>query len=190
MKMRWMVAVLILAPGPSAAQVQADPALLTEIRQIRAVDNHAHIPPFALSVEPAASRDPLGVAEFPYPVRLRVDSPEWAGAWRAFYGAPVTDPAGVLRRKDQLIREQGEGHIAWVLDRVGIDIALNNAPALGPGQSARDSSGYLLPTRCCIRSGAVQAPPPARRIGLPRSTRTRPSSPPGSAPGSRKARSR
>lgn len=136
MMMRWMVAALVLVPGTLDAQAQADRALLAEIRQIRAIDNHSHIPPFAPPAATAATRDPLGVAEFPYPVRLRVDSPEWPGAWRALYGAPATDPASVLRRKEQLIRDHGEGHIAWVLDRVSIDIAINNAPALGAGQNA------------------------------------------------------
>jgi len=136
MKMRWIIAALLLVPETISAQVQADRALLAEIRQIRAIDNHSHIPPFATLPETAAPRDPLGVAEFPYPVRLRVDSPEWLRAWRALYGTPVTDPGAVLQRKERLIRDQGESHIAWVLDRVGIDIALNNAPALGAGQTA------------------------------------------------------
>ncbi len=136
MKMRWMAAALLLVPGALGAQVQIDRELLAEIRQIRASDNHSHIPPFAALPETTAARDPLGVAEFPYPVRLRVDSPEWPVVWRALYGAPVSDPHDVLRRKETLIREQGESHIAWMLDRVAIDVALNNAPALGAGQTA------------------------------------------------------
>src|SRR5688500_14454286 len=107
MKMRWMVPVLLLVPGTLGAQVQADRALLAEIRRIRAIDNHSHIPPFAPPAQAAAPRDPLGVAEFPYPVRLRVDSPEWPGVWRALWGAPVTDSAAVLRRKEQMIRAHG-----------------------------------------------------------------------------------
>lgn len=35
-----------------------------------------------------------------------------------------------------MIRAHGESHIAWVLDRVAIDVAINNAPALGAGQTA------------------------------------------------------
>lgn len=127
----------VLMPGASGAQVHADPALLAEIRKIRAIDNHAHIPPFAPPPETTAARDPLGVAEFPYPVRLRVDSPEWPAAWLALYGASVTDPADVLRRKEEQIRDHGESHISWVLDRVGIDVALNDAPALGAGQTVQ-----------------------------------------------------
>ncbi|MBA3948632.1 MAG: hypothetical protein H0X44_01650 [Acidobacteria bacterium] len=123
MQTRWMAAALLLVPGALGAEVQADRALLAEIRQIRAIDNHSHIPPFAAPPEMTAARDPLGVAEFPYPVRLRVDSPEWPGVWRALYGAPVSDPHDVLRRKETLIREQGESHIAW-MDRVAIDVAL------------------------------------------------------------------
>src|SRR5687768_5909006 len=126
MKMRWMALAFLLVPGPVAAQAEADRALLAEKRQIRAIDNRSHIPPFAPLAETTAARDPLGVAEFPYPVRLRVDSPEWPEVWRALYGGPVADPADVLRRKEKLVRDHGVSHIAWVLDRVGIDIAVNN----------------------------------------------------------------
>lgn len=129
--MRVIALVLLLLPATLFAQVQVDRALLAEIRAIRAVDNHSHIPPAA---PPRAIQDPIGVTPFPYPVRLRLDNPEWMNVWRAMYDA--TDAAEALRRKQQMIREHGDAWPARMLDRVAIDTALVNMPALGAGQTA------------------------------------------------------
>ena len=128
--MKAQALILLLLPGTLFAQVQADRALLAEIRTIRAIDNHSHIPPAA---RPGATpSDPVGVTPFPYPVRLRVDNPEWTRVWREMYG--TADPAAALRRKYELMREQGDRYPARVLDRVSIDTSLVNMPALGAGQ--------------------------------------------------------
>jgi hypothetical protein len=132
--------LLLLLPGTLFAQVQADRALLAEIRAIRAIDNHSHLPPFAPIDAAAAVTDPIGVTAFPYPVRLRVDNPEWLRVWRAMYDTKMTDrsgPAGaaLLRQKQQQIRDRGDSYPAWVLDRVSIETSFVNMPALGAGQS-------------------------------------------------------
>lgn len=139
--MRMTVLALLLLPGTLFAQVQPDRALLAEIRAIRAIDNHSHIPPAAPPPEAPAARAPLGEAEFPYPVRLRVDNPEWMRAWQALYGVTASDMSAahagaVLREKEKLVRAHGDAHPAWVLDKVGIETALVNAPALGGGRAA------------------------------------------------------
>jgi uncharacterized protein len=128
--MRLTALVLLLLPATLFAQVQADRALLAEIRAIRAVDNHSHIPPAA---PPRAVQDPIGVTPFPYPVRLRLDNPEWASVWRSMYDE--TDAAAALGRKQQSMRERRDAYPAWVLDRVAIETALVNMPALGAGQT-------------------------------------------------------
>jgi hypothetical protein len=128
---RVSVLALLLLPGTLFAQVQADRALLAEIRAIRAVDNHSHIPPAAPLPEELPA-DPIGVTPFPYPVRLRLDNPEWVRVWGAMYGPK--DPAALLRQKQKLIRERGDAYPASVLDRVSIETVLVNMPALGAGQ--------------------------------------------------------
>ncbi|HYK00713.1 MAG TPA: amidohydrolase family protein [Thermoanaerobaculia bacterium] len=122
------------------AQVQADRALLAEIRAIRAIDNHSHIPPVAPVGDAAAVSDPVGVTAFPYPVRLRLDNPEWLRVWRELYGAKaagmsVPHATSVLLQKRKLMREQGDAYPAKGLDRVSIETALVNMPALGAGQT-------------------------------------------------------
>jgi predicted TIM-barrel fold metal-dependent hydrolase len=137
---RVTVLVLLLLPGTLFAQVQADRALLAEIRAIRAVDNHSHIPAVTPVSDAPAAGDPIGVTAFPYPVRLRLDNPEWLHAWRAMYDTKMTDRSGpyaaaMLRHKRKLIRDIGDGYPAWVLDRMSIDTALVNMAALGAGQT-------------------------------------------------------
>lgn len=127
----------LLVAAVLTAQVQPDAALLTEIRAIRAVDNHSHLAP----AEPpgAEPQDLAGTTPFLYPVRLRVDSPEWMRVWDALYGVKTTsmtpaDRRAVFKRKQELIKAEGEGWPSWMLDKTRIEVALINLPALGPGQ--------------------------------------------------------
>src|SRR5688572_5480523 len=102
-------AIISATSGTVAAQVQPDRALLAEIRAIRAVDNHSHLPGVADAPAVTPSPETLGRPPFTYPVRLRVDNPEWAKAWSALYGVKplavnAKNAADVLRRKDSLAR--------------------------------------------------------------------------------------
>lgn len=139
----FVAALLFQFPGTLLAQVQLDRALWDEIRTIRAIDNHSHIPPAEpQSAVAQPAQDLVGATPFVYPVRLRVDNPEWMRAWSALYGGRTTtmsaaDRRAVDRRKRELIAAQGEGWPAWVLDKTGIDTALVNMPALGAGQQSR-----------------------------------------------------
>ena len=129
---------LALAATPLAAQGTApDPALLTEIRAIRAIDNHSHLVHLA-STDTALPADPRGTESFPYPVRLRVGNAEWAAVWRALYGttgsrADSAHAREALRRKRGLMRTHGDRWPVWVLDRLGIETALVDMTALGAG---------------------------------------------------------
>ena len=137
MKSLPVVATLLVTVTVSvSAQVPVDRALLAEIRAIRAVDNHCHIPPASAPLPAAlSSTEPLGKTEFPYPARLRSENPEWRRAWHALYGLEVTDSTAkstneILRRKRERMRERGESWPGWVLDKSGIDVALVNMPRL------------------------------------------------------------
>lgn len=133
-------ALLYSFPLISAAQTRPDPALLTAIRAIRAIDNHSHIPPAPpQSMSAQQPRDLIGKTPFHYPVRLRVDNPEWMRAWNALYGLSTTtmsnvERTAVNRRKRQLMKLHGDAWPAWLLDQTQIETALVNLPALGAGQ--------------------------------------------------------
>jgi predicted TIM-barrel fold metal-dependent hydrolase len=137
----------LLLTTPLQAQDAPDPGLLSEINSIRAVDNHAHV----MAVGGADGRvdeefDAIacGGLEFvsPPPMRLRIDNPIYTGAWRELYGykhGEQMDEAHVrelLEAKRRVMREQGEGYPAWVLDRLNIDVMFANRVAPGRGLTA------------------------------------------------------
>ncbi len=136
------VGFLLLASGHCAsAQLQVDSALLAEINQIKAIDNHCHCLPSGGDREAHwREEEPLGAPPYPAVVRLRVDNPEWARAWAALYGYAGSGVGSesarpLLREKLRRMRQLGERYPAWVLDRAGVEVALVNAASLGPGQA-------------------------------------------------------
>src|SRR5215212_2396475 len=85
--------MLVLASSSFAprqsAQGDVDRALAEEIYKIRAIDNHAH--PLRATREGEEDREfdaliPDTLEPAPLPVRLRPDNPEYAAAWREFWG--------------------------------------------------------------------------------------------------------
>jgi uncharacterized protein len=121
-----------------AQRTTPDEALLAEIREIRAFDNHAHPLPFApVPADAAIPADPRGRDEFPYPVRLRATNDEWAFAWQSLYGtrgvsSTAANAVRALENKRALMRTHGDAWPTWVLDRVRIETMLVNMPTTGP----------------------------------------------------------
>ena len=148
--MKKMLAMLVFCtllcftfPYLLGAQTTPDPALVTAIAAIKAIDNHAH-PLRALkegerdtewdelsyhSLETAAT-DPG--AEMPLiPFRLRPASPEFIAVWQALYGLPrgtVTKELvhELVQVKRGIMREQADNYPAWVLDKMGVETMLAN----------------------------------------------------------------
>jgi predicted TIM-barrel fold metal-dependent hydrolase len=133
------IAVMV---GAQATQTSdrspVDPALDAFIAKIRAVDNHTH----ANTTSPDDSEyDALpldALLPFPFPVRLRPESPNWLAADRTLYGYPHADlnephVIELRRTRERVAEEQGDRFPAWVLDRVGTEVMLANRVAMGPG---------------------------------------------------------
>jgi hypothetical protein len=127
--------------APRSVPPGADPALVTFIDGIKAVDNHSH----ANSVAPQdtdADALPLdGVAPFEIPVRLRPESPDWLAAYKGLYKYPHADLSDAHKAElhttlQTVAKEQGDKFPAWVLDQVGTDVLLANRIAMGPGLPA------------------------------------------------------
>ena len=128
-----LVSGLVLAAA-AGCQREANLTLLAEIARIRAIDNHSHGTP--ISPPGDEPQDPVGNAPFAYPVRLRLDNPEYADAWAALWGQTPggTDRArAALSAKWRTRREKAEAYPGWVLDQAGIELALISADRLGPG---------------------------------------------------------
>src|SRR5450432_755935 len=134
--------VIILLPIQSRAQTAADPALVAEISKIKAIDNHAHpLKYVADSEKPDDEYDALpldNVELFPLPTRLKLDNPEYIGAWRAIYGYAHNDMDNahvqeLLATKQRLMKERGDGYPAWILDQLNIESMFANRVAMGRG---------------------------------------------------------
>jgi hypothetical protein len=120
-------AVLVLSACARAPQPAADPDLLSEIQQIRAIDNHAHpVRVTAPGEPPDREFDALPVDNMEPqsdPVNLRPQSPAMAEATRALFGGPGG--------KQRIQREQGGRYPSWVLDQMGVEVMLANRVAMG-----------------------------------------------------------
>jgi hypothetical protein len=137
-----VTSILMLSTAATArAQSLIDSSLAAFINRIKAVDNHTH----ANSIAPVDSESdalPLdGLPPFPFPDRLRPDSPPWIAAYRALYGYRYDDLSAAhmdeLRATmKSVMREQGSRFPAWVLDRIGTEVMFANRIAMGPGLAA------------------------------------------------------
>jgi len=139
------LAVVALALAASVASVAgaqaADPALVTAIRGIRAIDNHSHPP----ALVAAGQRDdefdalPCDPLEPTQPaLSSRADNPRFLAAWKALYGYKYNDADSahlreLLAAKQRVKAAQGDHYPAWVLDKLGIETELANRVAPGRG---------------------------------------------------------
>ncbi|MGZ7029832.1 MAG: amidohydrolase family protein [Terriglobales bacterium] len=141
--MRRVTALLVLtfAAVFVSAQTRPDPALLAEIQQIKAIDNHTHVMKVVAAGEQdtefdALPCDPLEPSGSP--TMTRPENPAFMKAWKALYNYPYDDSSPqhlreLMAAKDRVRREQGENFPTWVLDRLNIQTMFANRVAMGPG---------------------------------------------------------
>jgi predicted TIM-barrel fold metal-dependent hydrolase len=144
MKIFGAIFVLLLA-GVSFARAQSpDPALMAEIRKIRAIDNHSHPPRVVAPGErddefDALPCDPLEPTAAS--TMTRPENPQYLAAWKALWGYQYNDRREdhireLLAAKQQIRAEQGDHFPAWVLDKLGIETEFANRVAMGRGLDA------------------------------------------------------
>lgn len=135
----------MIASSPVHAQVAADRDLLAEIFKIKAIDNHAHPLKYVAEGEkPDDEYDalPLDVIEpFPLPVRLSPTNAEFVRAWHDLFGYTHKDMSDahvteLMKIKERVTRERGDGFPAWVLDQLNIETMFANRVAMGRGLTA------------------------------------------------------
>ena len=138
------VVAFVLATVAVARAQAPDPAIMSEIRKIRAIDNHSHPPRVvsdgerddefdALPCDPLQPTDPNTVT--------RPENPQYLAAWKALWGYAYEDRSDahvkeLLAAKNKIRQEQGDNYPAWVLDRLGIDVEFANRVAMGRGLDA------------------------------------------------------
>ncbi len=145
MKTLTAVFALVVASTLSAQtnqQLQPDPGLMTEINQIKAIDNHSHPPaldgPHGEKDDDfdALPCDPLEPTDSG--LMFREDNPVYIKAWQTMFGYKYDDskPEHVqelLAAKEQVKQREGDNYPNWVLDQLGIETELANRVALGRG---------------------------------------------------------
>ena len=145
--MKKLVAIVALSATPllysqTNQQLQPDPGLMSEINQIKAIDNHSHPPALngphgekdedfdALPCDPL---EPTAAGWF-----FREDNPVYIKAWQKMFGYKYDDfqPEHVkelIAAKEQVKQREGDNYPNWVLDQLGIEQELANRVALGAG---------------------------------------------------------
>ena len=169
------IAALALVPPVAAQQMPgADPGLMNQIRQLKAIDNHAHPPALVKGSEKDDDFDalPCDPLEPTTPGLLfREGNPIYLDAWRALFGYKYDDAAPehlreLLVAKQKIRQQQGDNYPNWVLDQLGIETELANRIALGRGQRPPRflwvpfDDALLFP----LDNSALAAPSPDRKI--------------------------
>ena len=144
--MKTLLLVFALSASPLFAQtnqqLQPDPGLLSEINQIKAIDNHSHPPALdgphgekdtdfdALPCDPLEPTD-AGLM-------FREDNPVYLKAWQTMFGYKYNDRSPdhvkeLLAAKAAVKQREGDNYPNWVLDQLGIETELANRITLGRG---------------------------------------------------------
>jgi len=137
-----LVVVLLGSSAVAAGQSPAiDPALLSEIRSIRAIDNHSHPPKVLAAGEKDDEFDALPCDPLEPTVSgltTRPENPQYLAAWKDLWGYRYKDRAPahvqtVIAARNLARAQHGDSYPAWVLDRLNIDVELSNRVAMGRG---------------------------------------------------------
>jgi uncharacterized protein len=136
-----LTALLGLTNTMLAQTPAIDPALMAEIRQIRAIDNHSHPPKLVAAGEKddefdALPCDPLEPTAAG--LTTRPENRQYLAAWKDLWGYKYDDRAPVhvqeiVAAKARARAAHGDDYPAWVLGRIGIDVQLANRVAMGRG---------------------------------------------------------
>jgi len=173
MKLSLSIPVLLALAAIARAQ-SADPALMSEIRKIRAIDNHSHPPRVTAAGETDDEYDalPCDPLEPTQPNTMtRPENPQYLAAWKALWDYPYEDHSDahlkeLLAKKKNIRQEQGDNYPPWVLDKLGIDIEFANRVAMGRGLDAAHyrwvpfDDALLFP----LRNEALAAETPDRKF--------------------------
>jgi len=144
MKPALLLLAVFLPPllmAQTSQQLIPDPGLLTEINQIKAIDNHSHPPALVNPGEKDDDYDalPCDPLEATAPgLMWREDNPVYRKAWKALFGYKYDDAGPehvkeLLAAKQEIKQREGDHYPSSVLDQLGIESELANRVALGRG---------------------------------------------------------
>lgn len=126
----------------STSEPYVDDSLASELRQIPAIDNHAHPEAVATPGEEDHNYDALsmeGIQDMALPTAFREGSPYFVQGWHALYGFDETggNPQQNLSRVEQVRqnvqKQKGDLYPSWVLNQSHTELMLANRVAMGRG---------------------------------------------------------
>jgi hypothetical protein len=126
------------------SQLYVDSTIDSELRQIHAIDNHAHPMKVVSAGETDHDYDALsmeGIEDLAMPAPFRPGNPYFPAAWHALFGYDYSDEkaehlAELQKIKDRIAKEKGDQYPAWVLNHANTDIMLANRVSMGRGLSS------------------------------------------------------
>ncbi|HTU46727.1 MAG TPA: amidohydrolase family protein [Bryobacteraceae bacterium] len=121
-----------------------DSTIESELRQIHAIDNHAHPMKVVSAGEADHDYDALsmeGIEDLSMPAPFRPGNPYFPAAWHALFGYDYSDEAPehlaeLQKIKSRIAKEKGDQYPAWVLNHANTDIMLANRVSMGRGLSS------------------------------------------------------
>jgi len=133
--------VLFSCRKPAATGLYVDSSIDSEIRQIPAIDNHAHPLAVVSYGEEDRNYDALpadAIQDLALPTPFRDGSSYFPQAWHALFGYDFADAkpehiAQLQQTKRKIAAEKGDLYPAWVLNRTNTEIMLANRVAMGRG---------------------------------------------------------
>src|SRR5436305_5656903 len=125
----------------SVPSAYVDSSIQSELRQITAIDNHAHPVKVVALGEEDHDYDALpgdAISDMALPTPFRQDSPYFQDAWHALFNYKYRDDAPVhipelLRAKREMMKQKGDQYPLWVLNNANTDVMLANRVAMGRG---------------------------------------------------------
>ena len=123
------------------AGLEVDSALESELRQITAIDNHAHPAKVVTYGEEDHDYDALpadAIADLTMPPMFREGSNYLPQAWHALFSYGYADAStehlpAVNKARQNMMKEKGDLYPSWVLNHANTDIMLANRVAMGRG---------------------------------------------------------
>ncbi|MGA8030491.1 MAG: amidohydrolase family protein [Bryobacteraceae bacterium] len=121
-----------------------EPSIESELRQIHAIDNHAHPMKVVSYGEEDHDYDALpadAIQDQALPTPFREDSPYFPEAWHALFHYDYDDAktehlAELQKSKHDIAKQKGDSYPSWVLNQANTDIMLANRVAMGRGLPA------------------------------------------------------
>ena len=141
----WLVlAALSLLVGcnhSDSSHLYVDSSIASELRQIHAIDNHAHPVKVVSDGETDHDYDALpmeGIEDTAMAAPLSEGNPYFVQAWQALFSYRYSDEkpehlAELQRAKRETAAKKGDLYSSWVLNQAGTDIMLANRVSMGRG---------------------------------------------------------